>query len=671
MVAKGHRKKTISDNLLFKNLKGEKLYLSGVNYWPRKTGPLMWSKWNPKEIRRELRQMKELGMNVNRSFLYIPDFMPTPEKVEKKMLKNFASFLDMCSEENIFTIPTFFVGHMSGEEWDFPWRDGRSLYEDEYMLEKQTMFITEVVKVALDHAAVIGWLFSNEMPNHGGEGPREGIKKWVAKMTEAVRRGGDMRPVSPGDGARSPELWGNATEWYLEDLLEQIDFIGPHIYPFDDDVLRHSYNPAFVIKMASAFKKPVILEEFGASNTMASEENQAAYFRTTLSSVFINGGVGSLGWCYSDFDLEYQRPYSHRGHEFLFGVTRKNGSVKPSGETFIEFKNILDSIDFSNTHIYEDPVSILISSYYHHPYDYISDDRNEMKNNYMQTFVGLKQAGINPRFTFEDSVDWNNIETDKKPQIPDDSEVIFSPVTGRLTAPYWRALIEYVRRGGWLYVSYKSDGWIHLFEELFGARHKLKFGLADQPDHELSIKFIQDFGSLSGGDTVKFTTNNLSRSCAYCPVEVTDAEIIAIDHNNRPALLMNKVGDGKIIFSTYPLEYYCSSISNGSQIQPLHQIYNAICTAKGIKPPLRKDNKNIELGILENKAGALYAYLINHSWNEESVTIYTDRKINRIQQIIFRGGIDLEDRSFTLKLGSKKVELFEIGLEEESSKKTD
>ncbi len=81
MVAKEHKYKTISDSLLFKNLRGEKLYLSGVNYWPRQTGPLMWSKWEPKQMRNELKQMKEMGMNVNRSFLYIPDFMPTPEQV--------------------------------------------------------------------------------------------------------------------------------------------------------------------------------------------------------------------------------------------------------------------------------------------------------------------------------------------------------------------------------------------------------------------------------------------------------------------------------------------------------------------------------------------------------------------------------------------------------------
>ncbi len=669
MVVKEHRKSTISENLLFKNSEGEKIYLSGVNYWPRSTGPLMWSKWNPEEIRNELLQMKELGMNLNRSFLYIPDFMPTPDKVEQDMLLKFKSFLDMCSEENIFTIPTFFVGHMSGEEWDFPWRNGRSLYEDEYMLEQQVLFIKEVVNTAKDHESVIGWLFSNEIPNHGGDGPRESVKKWVKKMTEAVRSTGDKRPLSPGDGAWSPEIWGSATEWYLNDILDQIDFIGPHIYPFDDDTLRHSYNPAFAIKMATALGKPAILEEFGASNTMASEENQGAYFRTTLNSVFINGGVGALGWCYSDFNLEYQRPYSHRGYELQFGVTRADGTVKPSGEAFIQHAKLLDKIDLSSTYIHNDPVSILIPTYYHHDYDHTPDDHTEMKNIYKQCFIGLKQNGINPGFMYEPSIDWNKIETDVKPRIGEDHEIIFSPATARLTAPYWRALIEFVEKGGWLYVSYKSDGWIHLFEELFGAKHNLRFGFVNLPDGELNIKFMQDFGTLTKGDSLKFNTNNLTRSCAYCPVETTKAQVIAVDNDNRPALLMNEIGKGRVIFSTYPLEYYVATSKNGSQTQPLHNLYGAICAAKGIDPPLKMNNTNVEMGILKNENKSIYAFLINHSWNEEKITIRTNNKINYIQMVLSGENIPPVENSIELSMAPKGVELLEIWIDVELPKK--
>jgi len=120
VAVKERPRSAISDNLLFKNAKGEKIYLSGVNYWPRNTGPLMWSKWNPEEVRNELIQMRQLGMNVNRSFLYIPDFMPTPDKIEQNMLSKFKSFLDLCSEANILTIPTFFCRSYVGRRMGFP-----------------------------------------------------------------------------------------------------------------------------------------------------------------------------------------------------------------------------------------------------------------------------------------------------------------------------------------------------------------------------------------------------------------------------------------------------------------------------------------------------------------------------------------------------------------------
>jgi hypothetical protein len=61
-------------------------------------------------------------MNLTRSFCYWPDFMPAPDHLDEEVLGHFGDFLDRHLEAGMGTVPTFIVGHMSGENWDPAWR---------------------------------------------------------------------------------------------------------------------------------------------------------------------------------------------------------------------------------------------------------------------------------------------------------------------------------------------------------------------------------------------------------------------------------------------------------------------------------------------------------------------------------------------------------------------
>ena len=91
----------------------------------------MWTdRYDPRVVREELGVLAANGCNVTRSFCYWPDFVPEPEKLDARVLERFADFLDAHREAGLGTIPTFIVGHMSGENWDPSWREGRDLYRD-------------------------------------------------------------------------------------------------------------------------------------------------------------------------------------------------------------------------------------------------------------------------------------------------------------------------------------------------------------------------------------------------------------------------------------------------------------------------------------------------------------------------------------------------------------
>src|ERR1700749_3095645 len=129
--------------------------------------------------------------------------MPGPSDIDEAMTARFADFLDRHVEHGLATIPTFIVGHMSGENWDPAWRGGRDLYGDVWMVARQAWFAGEMARRDAAHPAVAAWLVSKEMPLYGGSGAPEQVASWAQLIVTAVREAGGTQPISPGDGA-----WG-------------------------------------------------------------------------------------------------------------------------------------------------------------------------------------------------------------------------------------------------------------------------------------------------------------------------------------------------------------------------------------------------------------------------------------------------------------------------------
>jgi endo-1,4-beta-mannosidase len=190
----------------------------GANFWSRTGGPLMWRNYDPRTVREELRVLRGHGLGMTRSFFYWPDFMPAPDRIDEEMAARFADFLDAHTETGMVTVPTFLVGHMSGENWDPSWRGGRDLYCDVWMVARQAWFAGQMVRRFHGHPAVCGWLLSNEMPIYGGETtPRETVTAWAQILIDAVRAAGGTQPVSIGDGAWGIEISGKDNGFSVAD----------------------------------------------------------------------------------------------------------------------------------------------------------------------------------------------------------------------------------------------------------------------------------------------------------------------------------------------------------------------------------------------------------------------------------------------------------------------
>src|SRR3712207_9402878 len=123
----------------------------------------MWRRYDPTVVREELGTLAANRLNLTRSFCFWPDFHPEPDRLEEAVLDRFADFLDAHLEAGMATVPTFIVGHMSGENWDPAWRQGRDLYRDVWMVARQAWFVRRLTERFAAHPAVAGRLLSNAM----------------------------------------------------------------------------------------------------------------------------------------------------------------------------------------------------------------------------------------------------------------------------------------------------------------------------------------------------------------------------------------------------------------------------------------------------------------------------------------------------------------------------
>ena len=521
---------------------GQPVSWLGANFWSRTGGPHMWRRYDPAVVRAELRVLREHGLTMTRSFFYWPDFMPGPDVIDEEMAARFADFLDRHADQQMSTVPTFIVGHMSGQNWDPAWRGGRDLYDDVWMVGRQAWFAGEMVRRFGPHPAVAGWLVSNEMPLYGGDhAPPETVAAWAQIIRDAVRAAGGDQPFSLGDGCWGIEASGRENGFRLADAARLCDFLGPHVYPVGDDQIRQHYAAAWQCELASTFGKPVVLEEFGVSSDFAADANAARYYRHVLHHSLLAGATGWIAWNNTDFDLPGQDPYRHHAFEQHFGLTDASGAAKPTLGEMRAFAATLDAIEVTRCTRTDSDAALIIPSYLDTSYPFVDPaDRAHIARALAQAYVAARLADLPVALTRETS------------GISHDARLYLAPSVKQLLAPTAAVLERLAADGACVYASYSAgDTEWHRgpsygrLDETFGVRHQLDVGMANPiEDDTVMLYFHRDFGDLARGTTLTFGAVGNQHSRAFLPVEPVGAEVIATDNRGRPALLSRRAGRG-------------------------------------------------------------------------------------------------------------------------------
>jgi len=611
-------------------------FLLGVNYWSRAGGPRMWERLDAEVVARELQQMRAIGLDCCRAFAFAPAFMPRPPAVDGAARERFRAFLALAGEARVGVLATALVGHMSGENWNFPGQGARSLYADEELRSWQRALVTALVEDGRASGAVIAWVLSNEMPLWAGFGPTDDVRRWCEELVAAARALDGARPIGTGDGA----MPGFPTRA----LAPLVDYVAPHNYYADADPLRQAWATDLRIRELQPLGRPVVFEEFGASSTQAGERGQAAYYREVIAASLGAGARGAIGWCFSDFDVETvgrEPPYSHHAFELGFGVTRSDGSEKPVCDELRAFRALLDGIDLSRVRAPEPRVAIVAPRYLDEDVPFSWQDRPAMRRALLQSFVLASQAGLDPAVIGEDD--------------PFDRyALLLVPSTQKLHTATWLKLRDAARAGATVYWSYFSGdhdfhqgAWCANFSELTGLEHHLRYGCVDPPLERFTLK----------GDVALSVPTGVGHAppwpLARLPVMVragAPVRTLAVDGQGCAALTSHALGAGRVVFLTHPLERYLAALADGSS-RDAHRLYRLLAEEAGVEPRYATHHVDVQSRVLEDGADDLV--IVQHRGWHASVDDATD--VPRDAQVLFDRGSPSPDA-----LGPKGVRIYRV-----------
>ncbi|MEP6974347.1 MAG: glycosyltransferase [Spartobacteria bacterium] len=293
-----------------------KFFVKGATYGPFRPDASGDYLGTPEQARRDLGQMRELGINVARIYHLPPRW-----------------FLDCCSEVGVRVMITL------------PWAK-----HIEFLVRAKTRReIVQSVRVAVakhaGHPAIFGYLVGNEIPTT--------MVRWlgVRRVTEfletLIRVGREEDPNVLFSYASYPP-----TEYLLP---QNVDFFCFNVYLHD----QRDFEKYLLRLQNLAEEKPLMLGEFGMDTIRHSEDEQAEMLSWHVDSVVRCGLAGTIFFAWTDEWFTGEQEIT----DWSFGLVRRDRSPKKS---FFALQNKLGQDDAALPHrdLPQTPfVSVIVCSY--------------------------------------------------------------------------------------------------------------------------------------------------------------------------------------------------------------------------------------------------------------------------------------------------------------------
>ncbi|MGC9113166.1 glycoside hydrolase 5 family protein [Acidilobus sp.] len=580
-------------------------FLLGVNYWPRRTNIRMWRDWDEGALLEDINAMKSIGVRAVRLFLLDQDFVSSSGDVDQRQLERLRWLLDRLGDNNIAGFVTLLVGHMSGRNWGVPWAPDNDIYSPK-AVEGAASFARQVAERVRDSRGLGGWVLSNEMSLVRRASRPEEELTLLRAVRQAIGSVDSGHVFSAGDVSDS---YGQAPH-----LVRGVtDYVGPHLYLYDGDPVRHGYLYSGMLELFSDDgQNPVMLEEFGFSSLQYSEADRAAFIYEALYAALAHGASGAFVWCFSDFPDEADMPYLWRPLELGFGLFDRDGRPKPSADSFRRFSRELEVLEgLGLGGLRRISKALVVAPFYVFGEYQFAD--------YRRWLGGLHQAA-RPTLLAHQLLTMAGAQASIRyePELREDDPrklVVFPSAISGLTVT-WRRLLRLAEGGRLVYVSllrglgqmaFMHESATHLWGELFGVEPALGVGSPGvRLEGSVRLRLEADLGDLRAGHEVAV---GLQQPVPAYDVRPVDAEVIATA-NGRPIAFAARRGSGEVILSLFPLEAVLADLYYVSDWSPYAALYRALAVQAGVEPAA-SDDPRVEVQVMSDGGRGL-AFMISH-----------------------------------------------------------
>jgi beta-galactosidase len=575
---------------------GRKFILVGINYMPSKAFYRLWEDWNPNQIEKDFKKIKELNLEAIRVPLFWASVEPEEGVISPKFLKRFDEFLEIAKKHEIYVMPFLFVG-VCVDIWDVPWRHGRNIYKDSGMLKLERKHAETLAARYVDHPAILAWDISDEPYYYGGNTDADTAANWVSLIYDAIKSRDKKHPVTLGfDNCHIIRNTG----FQIERLIPTQDFFSLCAYPIyslktpeTHTSMRSTYFTSFFIKF-SQLGKPVLLSEGpGTTTVWTSSQGAANYYRVVTYSSFINGSIGIMPWILYDYHPKHHKgfPLDDKPFETSFGVLQSDGKEKLPAKELRKFSKLIKKIDLEKFRFRKPEAALLI------PKDYYKHVETVWPRLF-EAFILSKEAHMEVDFLREG-------------EALSDYKIVIVPSSLVLRTSSWYAFKDYVSRGGCLYFSYggaligSPNPLGPFFNEIFGV--SLQDRTAPMPSEKLTFTDWMNLNQL------KLTYPDTAKTSCI-ELKTDSGHVVGFDSRRNPAIVVNrKKNKNSAILVTHPIEQYLSVIPDAYCKDQTYKLYDAIRTGAELVAPYTCDNPFIEASWMETEdKDEAVLILINH-----------------------------------------------------------
>ncbi|MET8453985.1 hypothetical protein [Streptomyces sp. NPDC005209] len=598
---------SISDGRLLRD--GAPFVALGTDYHPSAAGCRWWADWDESAVREDFHRMAAAGLNSVRFFLFWRDFMPDERTVDHTALARLEAAVSAAEEAGLACVPSLLTIWMNGQRLDLPWRAGRSVWRDPAMLAAEETYVQAVARSLRGRGNVLAFDLGDELwnidPADAASLSSEQVAAWQGRLADAIREESPGSLVLQANDASA--VFGHGP--YGCDNQAELDLAGLHGFPpwtpgcIESTLSYKATNlPAFLVAVAAAYRPPLV-DELGSYGV--SEETATAYLGAAAASALAAGAGGLFVWCWQDI-ASTAEPYRERPAERFAGLHTLDGTEK---STMAAYRRVLGAASALSVERPPSPVGLFLPRRLRGQGGSYLDAGGSAVETF-HAFLLLKRAHL----------DFEVVSAAERTLRPD-LRLLICPAPTHLTQDDLEALRRYAAGGATVYLSLGD----HLHglpgTDLIGAKIT-DYGWDDQGKQTLC--WGDRRWPVSWNETMKPTS-----------LEATTGEVAAVYSDGSPAVVVQRAGRGRMIFTNLPVE---SQFRRPGSLTATawHEFYLRLAESAGVRPAVDCPEPDLEV-----VRGRTATVVINHAARH----IATDIRVANT-----RYGVSLPGKDWTILL---------------------